>query len=175
MEGVYPDLKDSKYQSRTHYLEMRLKEAYDHWRSVYTDMSSLDQLRPYLERLPPKGRELFLDMSVFVFILFNELDRIPLYLQDAVAIVSICSIIERIQAAQQAYDSATESLTLEQRSIASEKLDYAKKYWIVRCRKCGLINPINRHHCNCGAFLYSQFMIGRLLELGHQEGIRGGF
>jgi hypothetical protein len=98
MEGVYQNLKDSKYQSRTRYLEMRLKEAYDHWRSVYTDISSLDQLRLYLEKLPPKNRELFLDMSGFVFILFNELDKIPPCLQDAVAIVSICSIIERVQA-----------------------------------------------------------------------------
>jgi len=105
MEGVYPDLKDSRYRSRTRHLEMRLKEAYNHWRSVYTDISSLDQLRPYLERFPPKGRELFLDLSGFVSILFNELDKIPPYLQDAVAIVSICSIIERIQMAKNGYVS----------------------------------------------------------------------
>jgi hypothetical protein len=80
----------------------------------------------------------------------------------------ILQAFNRIQAAEQAYDCATESLTLEQRNIASEKLDYAKKYWVVRCQKCELVNPLNRHHCNCGAFLYPEFMIGRLLELGRQ-------
>jgi hypothetical protein len=65
----------------------------------------------------------------------------------------------KIEAAQHVYDRAAGGLTSEQRKIASKKLGYAKTYWVARCHKCGLVNPLNRHHCRCGAFLYPLFML----------------
>jgi hypothetical protein len=72
----------------------------------------------------------------------------------------ILQAFRKIEAAQQAY-GATEGLTPEQRKIASEKLEYAKMYWVARCQKCGLVNPLNRHHCSCGTPLCPEFMIRR--------------
>jgi hypothetical protein len=74
----------------------------------------------------------------------------------------ILQAFSKVEAAQQAYDGVAEGLTLEQRKIAFEKLEYAKRYWVARCQKCGLVNPLNRHHCSCGASLCPQFMIPSL-------------
>jgi len=43
------------------------------------------------------------------------------------------------------------------KQLAVKLLDYAKRYWVRTCRKCGYVNPISRYHCSeCGMFLLTQ-------------------
>jgi len=121
MEGIYPNLKDNRFRNRKSTLDMWLKETFDHWRNIYSDISSPDELAKYLEQLQPKERELFIDVSGFVFMLFNELDKIPSHVREAVAIVVMCSIIERLQATRKGYVSLDNWLKKKEAAQELEK------------------------------------------------------
>lgn len=157
MEGIYPNLKDNKFRNRKSTLNVWLKEAFDHWRNTYSDISSPDELAKYLEQLQPKERELFIDVSSFVFILFNELDKIPSYLREAVAIVAMCSIIEQLQATRKGYVSLDNWLKGKEAAQELEKVIHTSDH------RGALASLVDLYHSRYGStqavtdFFYNYF------------------
>lgn len=103
MIGVYPEMKDSLFGTRQQYLQTRLEEASKHYAKVFPEIADSSQLAEYLEKLDPRVRELVLEVDNFANILYNELDSIPGYLRDAIAIVMMFSMIETLQLATKKY------------------------------------------------------------------------
>jgi len=119
MNGVYPNIGDSKYRTREAVLKRMANEASNDWSKVFSDLNTTEKLEQYLERLEPKMRELFLDVARFVGIMYRELDNVPDHLRDALAMVLIFSIIERLQESKRKYIKLGDWL---QGSEAAQKL-----------------------------------------------------
>jgi len=122
MDGVYPNMKDSRLLTREGHLKRLLKEASRHFSKIYPELTSPESLAKYLERLNPKTRELFLEVSIFINILYNELNAVPPFLKDAVAIVAICSLIEKLQSKRGDYVPLVDWLKSEATAKQLEEL-----------------------------------------------------
>lgn len=120
MNDVYPNMQDNISGSREDFLRMRFREAYDDYSNVFSEFKSPDDLSTYLEKREPKMRELLLEVNTFVGIIYNKLNEIPEYLRDAIALVIMFSIIEKLQLATKKYVELADWL---QTAECARKLD----------------------------------------------------
>mgnify|MGYP001036734482 FL=1 len=93
--GTFITLKD--------FIEMRLKKATEDYRTLFDPSPTSEDLAKYLSRLDVYHRELFLDVADFYGIMYNERNAFPPYLEPAIVLTMMFSIIERMQRGENKY------------------------------------------------------------------------
>ena len=101
--GMYPNLRDSVFGTRNNFLETRLKEATEDYKTLFDPSPTSENLAEYLRKLPVHYRELFLDVSRFFGIIYNETNTLPEHIRPSIVLTMMFSIIERLQQAENRY------------------------------------------------------------------------